>query len=225
MQKKTPKFVAYFRVSTKRQGESGLGLEAQRDVVTRYVRNGLIIAEYTEVESGKRCNRPELAKAIDHCKLTGATLIVGKWDRLARDVAFTSNLMKSGIDLVAADNPHANKLTLHILAAVAEHEGEIISERIKGALAAARARGTKLGGIRAGAHRFDRTDVERSTALRRATADDHARRVLPVIAAIRNGRDIPLRELAAELNARGVAAPRGGEWQVGTVWRVLRRAA
>lgn len=223
MQKKSQKFVAYFRVSTKRQGESGLGLEAQRDVVKRYVRDSHIIAEYTEVESGKRCNRPELAKAIDHCKLTGATLIVGKWDRLARDVAFTSNLMKSGVDLVAADNPHANKLTLHILAAVAEHEGEIISERIRAALKAAKARGTQLGGVREGMHSFGKADVDKSAAVRRASSAEHARRVLPVIAArMRSGKT--LREMAAELNSLGVSTPRGGEWKPGTVWRILKAA-
>jgi len=223
MQKKTPKFVAYFRVSTKRQGESGLGLDAQRDAVVRYARDCPIVAEYTEVESGKRCNRPELAKAIDHCKLTGATLIVGKWDRLARDVAFTSNLMRSGIDLVAADNPHATKLTLHILAAVAEHEGEMISVRIRDALKAAKARGTKLGGVREGMHAFDKADVDKSASVRRAASQDHAARVLPVIDAI--GRDLPLRVIAEGLNARGVATPRGGAWQAGTVWRLLRAAA
>lgn len=226
MQKKARKFVAYFRVSTKRQGESGLGLDAQREAIARCVRDGVIVAEFTEIESGKRCNRPELGKAIEHCRLTGATLIVGKWDRLARDLAFTATLMRSNIELVAADNPHASRLTLHILAAVAEHEGEMISTRIREALAAAKARGRALGGARAGMHRFDRGDMDRSAAVRRGAADEHARRVLPVIEEIRGDRvDVSLQELADGLNVRGVAAPRGGAWAPTTVWRALKRAA
>lgn len=225
MKSRSRKFVAYFRVSTKRQGESGLGLDAQRDAIARHVRNDLIVAEFTEVESGKRCNRPELTKAIDHCRLTGATLIVGKWDRLARDMAFTATLMRSDIELVAADNPHATRLTLHILAAVAEHEGEMISTRIREALGAAKTRGVRLGGARPGMRHFDKVDVERSVAVRQAAAQAHAARVMPVIEQMRATGTASLRELADGLNAAGVTSPRGHSWAPTTVARVLKRAA
>src|SRR5262245_61248913 len=142
--------IAYYRVSTKRQGESGLGLEAQQAAVAAYARqtgNG-IKASYREIESGKRDDRPVLARAMSHAKRTKGRLVVAKLDRLARNVAFTSALMQSGIDFVACDNPNANKLTIHILAAVAEDERERISERTKQALAAAKARGVLLGSAR-----------------------------------------------------------------------------
>jgi len=142
--------IAYYRVSSKRQGRSGLGLEAQQAAVAAYARQhgAKVLASYTEVESGKRSDRPELAKAIAHAKRARATLVVAKLDRLARNVAFTSKLMDSGVDFVCCDNPHATRLTIHILAAVAEDEARRISERTKAALAAAKRRGTKLGASR-----------------------------------------------------------------------------
>lgn len=140
--------ITYYRVSSKRQGRSGLGLEAQEADADAYARQhgGKLLASYTEVETGKRADRPELAKAIAHAKRARATLVVAKLDRLARNVAFTSKLMDSGVDFVCCDNPHANRLTIHILAAVAEDEARRISERTKAALKAAKRRGTKLGG-------------------------------------------------------------------------------
>jgi len=144
------KFVAYYRVSTDQQGASGLGLEAQRSAVATYLDGGpwRLVAEHTEVESGKRADRPELAKALLACRKHKAKLIIAKLDRLSRNLAFIATLMDSGVEFVAVDNPHANKLTIHILAAVAQHEREAISERTKAALAAAKARGKKLGGPR-----------------------------------------------------------------------------
>ena len=135
--------IAYFRVSTDRQGKSGLGLEAQRESVNRYLESvgWNLIGEYVEVESGKRKNRPQLAAALQACKKEKATLLIAKLDRLARNVHFISGLMESRVDFVAADNPHANKLMIHLLAAFAEHEREQISQRTKEALAAAKARG------------------------------------------------------------------------------------
>jgi DNA invertase Pin-like site-specific DNA recombinase len=144
-------FVAYYRVSTAEQGRSGLGLEAQQQAVRAYLDGGSwsLLAEYTEVESGKLRDRPQLAAAIAHCRLTGATLVIAKLDRLSRNLAFLAQMMDGDIAFVAVDNPHATRFTVHILAAVAEHEAAQISARTKAALAAAKARGTRLGGWRA----------------------------------------------------------------------------
>src|SRR6478672_8252942 len=144
--------IGYLRVSTKGQGESGLGIEAQRAAVEAHAKSqgATVAAWYTEVESGKRSDRPELGKALAHARRSKATLVVAKLDRLARNVAFLSALMESKVAFLACDNPYANDLTLHILAAVAEAEVKAISARTKAALAAAKARGTKLGSARSG---------------------------------------------------------------------------
>src|SRR5215813_5790846 len=141
------KFIAYYRVSTDKQGRSGLGLEAQRKAVTDYLDGGSweLIGEYTEVESGKRSDRPELAKAIAFAKKHRARLVIAKLDRLSRNVAFISALMERKVDFIAVDNPHATKFNLHILAAVAEFERDAISKRTREALAAAKAKGKILG--------------------------------------------------------------------------------
>jgi DNA invertase Pin-like site-specific DNA recombinase len=145
-----PRFVAYFRVSTDKQGASGLGLEAQRSAVARHVagQEGVIVAEFEEIESGKKNDRPQIAAALAACRVRRACLVIAKLDRLARNVFFISSLMESGVDFVACDNPHATKLTIQILAAVAEHEREQISQRTIAALKAAKARGVKLGNPR-----------------------------------------------------------------------------
>ena len=148
MQAKTAQFVAYYRVSTDRQGRSGLGLEAQREAVQRHLASvgGTLIAEHTEIETGKRNDRPELQKALTACRRRrGTRLVIAKLDRLSRNVAFIATMMDSNVEFIAVDNPHATRLTLHILAAVAEHEREMISIRTKAALAAAKARGKRLG--------------------------------------------------------------------------------
>src|SRR5437763_15286791 len=140
--------IGYLRVSTKGQGESGLGLDAQRAAVESYAKQigATLTATYTEVESGKLADRPELAKALAHARRSKGTLVVAKLDRLARNVAFLSALMDTKVPFVACDNPHANRLTVHILAAVAEAEAAAISQRTKAALTAYKARGGKLGG-------------------------------------------------------------------------------
>ena len=144
--------IAYYRVSTAKQGQSGLGLDGQKAAVEAYAKQtgARILASYREVESGKLADRPELARALAHAKRSRATVVVAKLDRLARNVAFLSALMRSGVDFIACDNPHANKLTIHILAAVAEDEAERISARTKAALQAAKARGVQLGSARPG---------------------------------------------------------------------------
>jgi DNA invertase Pin-like site-specific DNA recombinase len=213
------KFVAYYRVSTDQQGASGLGLEAQRSAVTTYLDGGpwRLVAEHTEVESGKRADRPELAKALAACRKHKAKLIIAKLDRLSRNLAFIATLMDSGVEFIAVDNPHANKLTIHILAAVAQHEREAISERTKAALAAAKARGKKLGGPRLAAAR------KASVKARSEAADAFAANVRPIIKEIQNSGVSSLRGVAKALNARGVRTPRGGEWTAAQVSNVLER--
>src|SRR5581483_7442988 len=144
------KFVTYLRVSTQRQGSSGLGLAAQRDAVAAYLKGGhwSLVQEIVEIESGKRADRPALSSALSLCRVHNAKLLVAKLDRLARNVAFISALMEAGVEFEAVDLPQANKLTVHIMAAMAEHEAAAISTRTKAALKAAKARGRKLGGRR-----------------------------------------------------------------------------
>jgi DNA invertase Pin-like site-specific DNA recombinase len=208
-------YVAYYRVSTDRQGESGLGLEAQRAAVARYTLGASLLAEFQEIESGKsHTNRPQLAAALELCKKRGATLVIAKLDRLARDVFFISGLMKGGVEFVAVDMPHANRLTVHILAAVAEHEREAISQRTKAALGAAKARGTKLGNPRW------------QTSLARARA---SRKIVPLapelvqqIAAYR-AEGWTLRKIAGHLERIGVPTPRGRRWHPETICSAIRR--
>src|SRR5713226_8632785 len=182
----TGKFIAYLRVSTDKQGQSGLGIEAQRKAVTDYLDGGnwQLLAEHVEVESGKRSDRPQLQAALAHAKATGATIVIAKLDRLARNVAFISNLMESGVDFVAADMPMANRLTVHVLAAVAEHEQEMISQRTKAALAAAKVRGVKLGNPN-GARALRGLGNAHAIVGAKAKADTHMARVVPVIETIR----------------------------------------
>lgn len=221
------RFVAYYRVSTERQGRSGLGIEAQKEAVTRYLNGGAweLVAEVVEVESGKKNDRPRLAEALALCRIHNATLIIAKLDRLARNVAFIANLMEAGVEFTACDFPQANRLTIHVLAAVAEHEREMISKRTKEALAAAKARGKVLGGHRPGA--LPNADEARTKGreVRTAKADKRAGDLLPVIEAIKADGACSLRDIAAELNRRGITTARGGEWSAVQVKRVMDRAA
>lgn len=214
------RFVAYYRVSTKHQGASGLGLEAQQATVSRHllVTPDAHITEFVEVESGKRKDRPELEKALTLCRQTGATLIIAKLDRLARNVAFVSALMDSGIDFIACDNPTANRLTLHILAAVAEDEAHRISERTKAALAAAIARGTKLGGDRG--YRPSGKPIAALSALKK-NADTFAKSLQPTISELQNTGIVSFNELAKELNERGIRTARGGTWHASSVRNIV----
>lgn len=219
------RFVAYYRVSTKRQGESGLGLEAQREAVQRFIGGAQLVAEHQEVESGGRADRPALEAALRDCRIHGATLIIAKLDRLARSVAFISRLQEDGVPFVAVDLPHANNFTVQIMAAVAEHERKLIGERTRAALQAARARGVRLGGRRAG-HRIEdhaERGRQRSAEVRTARADALASDRSEVVARIRAEGVTSLQGIARELNARSIPAPRGGTWSAGQVRRVLLR--
>lgn len=222
------KFVSYLRVSTARQGASGLGLEAQREAVSRYLNGGswTLVKEVVEVESGKRNDRPAIAEAVRLCRIHRATLVIAKLDRLARNVLFISQLMESGVQFIAVDNPSANELTVHILAAVAQSEAKAISERTKAALAAARARGRKLGGLRGPAAEFAalcRKGSAAGAAVRAAKAAKRIEDLSPVIEHICAEGSTSLRAIAAELNARGIETPRGRKWYPVQVQRVLRK--
>jgi DNA invertase Pin-like site-specific DNA recombinase len=218
------RFVAYYRVSTDKQGKSGLGLEAQREAVTNYLNGGpwTLVGEFTEVESGKRDDRPELEKALAACKRQKAKLIIAKLDRLGRNLAFIAALMESGVEFVAVDNPHANKLTVHILAAVAQHEREMISERTKAALAAAKRRGTRLGNPNLP------KAAKRGVAVLKANARRFADNVRPIIEEIMRAGATSHNAIAAELNKRNVKTARGGTWthvQVGAILHPFEASA
>ncbi|KAB0268500.1 resolvase [Microvirga brassicacearum] len=219
------KFIAYYRVSTAKQGRSGLGLEAQKESV-RTFRNGenwQLVDEIIEVESGKRSDRPKLAEALRLCRLHGATLIIAKLDRLARNVAFISNLMESGVEFTACDFPQANRLTVHILAAVAEHEAKMISDRTRGALAAAKARGVKLGGDRGNLPAVARQGAEASVIVRVRAALERSCDLAPIIAELKAGGSVSFRQIASSLNARGICTARGCNWNAVQVQRVIHR--
>jgi DNA invertase Pin-like site-specific DNA recombinase len=219
------RYVAYLRVSTERQGQSGLGLEAQREAITHWLNGGRwqLVAEHVEVESGKNNNRPQLAEALAACKRHRAKLIIAKLDRLARNVHFISGLMESGVEFVAVDNPHANRLTVHILAAVAEHEREMISERTKAALAAAKARGVKLGGDRG--RTITREMINAGNAAKVAQARARAADLAPTIKELQTAGYESLRAIATGLEERGIPAARGGKWSAVQVSRLLEAAA
>lgn len=208
------KYIAYYRVSTDRQGRSGLGIEAQRAAVSRHTQGGELVAEYTETESGGRSDRAELSAALGHCRRAGAVLVIAKLDRLARSVHFISGLMESGVEFVACDNPHASKLMLHMLAAFAEHEREQISQRTKEALAAAKARGVELGN----------PELDELNERHRLEADEFARSMVPIIEELQGEGITSQRAIAEALNRREIPTATGnGRWHQRTVHALLQR--
>lgn len=212
-------FIAYYRVSTAKQGKSGLGLEAQREAVRAFLNGGswTLPAEFTEVESGKRNDRPELAKALQACRVYGARLVIAKLDRLSRDAHFLLGLEKAGVDFVAADMPMANRLTVGIMAMVADEERRMISARTKAALAAAKARGTKLGGNRGSVLSASARKKGRATQMARAR--ERASDLAPLLEAIRGEGITSLRGIALALSQRGVPTARGN-----TTWTAMQVA-
>lgn len=213
-------YVAYCRVSTARQGKSGLGLEAQQAAVKRYAEErGKVLCEFIEVESGKVKERPQLAAALTHCRKHKATLLIAKLDRLSRNVAFIATLMEGKVPIVAVDNPTAGEFTLHILSAVAQQESKMISARTKDALAAAKARGVKLGGWRGHPISINATATLRSNANARA-AD-----VMPAIRKAQAEGITTYKGIAKALNEEGVPTARESTWRAAQVRRVIARAA
>jgi DNA invertase Pin-like site-specific DNA recombinase len=228
------RFISYLRVSTAKQGASGLGLEAQREAISRYLNGGqwTLAAEHVEVESGKNNARPALAAALKACRLTGATLVIAKLDRLSRNVAFLAALMDSGVEFVAADNPNATRFTSHILSAVAEHEAAMISARTKAALAAAKARGKVLGGHRATLRLQAGEEVRRPNtyvpdtgkahAAIQERADGFVRQVGPIVRELREA-GLSLRQIGQRLTEQGIRTARDGVWSADAVKAVLDR--
>ena len=216
-------FVLYLRVSTDRQAASGLGIEAQRAAVTAFLGRGgaRVVGEFVEAESGKSADRPKLIEALRTCRLYGARLLIAKLDRLSRDAHFLLGLEKAGVDFIAADMPNANRLTVGIMAMVAEEERRMISARTKAALAAAKARGTKLGGDRGTTVTAEAR--AQSARVRAARADQRAAELAPLIAEIRGEGATTPRQIAAALNLRGVPTAQGCTWSPIQVSRVLAR--
>lgn len=219
---KTACFVTYRRVSTSEQGRSGLGLEAQQrdlDLYLGTVPDATVLADVVEVVSGGKgeSDRPELAKALALCRREKATLLVAKLDRLSRNVAFVANLLEDKtVNFKVAQLPRASRFELHLWAALAEQEREFVSQRTKAALAAAKARGVKLGGARPHLPEHNRRRNER--------AQRHAEGVATLVLGLRD-RGATLRETAEALNGAGLTAPRGGTWAPNQVKRVLERLA
>lgn len=213
-------FVTYYRVSTIRQGASGLGLEAQRQAVSKYLteRVKTTIDEFVEVESGKGSNalekRPQLRLALEMCKKTGATLLIAKLDRLARNVHFVSGLLETGVDFVAADMPNANKVMIQMYAVMSEWERDQISERTKAALAAAKARGIVLGAT-------GPANLKSCNDQRQQKAREFRERLRPVFDGMA-AQGLSRRGMVARLNDLGIKAPMGGTWSLGQVQRLIR---
>lgn len=208
------RFVAYYRVSTVKQGQSGLGLDAQRSAVENYLNGGnwQLVGDFVEIESGKRKIRPQLDAALAICKKQKATLIIAKLDRLARNLHFISGLLEAGVEFLAVDNPTANRLTVQILAAVAEEEARAISARTKAALASAKARGVLLGkhGSKLGGENRQR-------------AQSNALGLQDTIKEIQSEGIVAVRDIATTLNDRGIATPNGKRWHSTSVFRLLKR--
>jgi DNA invertase Pin-like site-specific DNA recombinase len=214
---------ATLRVSTDRQGKSGLGIEAQRNAVAEYLDGGKwsLVKEFVEVESGKNTDRPKLAEAIKACRVYGARLVIAKLDRLSRDAHFLLGLEKAGVDFVCADMPNANQLTVRIMAIIAEEEREMISKRTKAALAAAKKRGKKLGGYRGVAP--SKKDRAMAVEAVQARADAKAADLAPIIKELQAAGKTTLRAIAAGLTEQGIPTARGGKWSSAQVMRMLER--
>lgn len=215
------KFIAYYRVSTQKQGRSGLGLEAQQQAVRSYLNGGdwSLIGEFVEVESGKDDDRPQLQEALKLARLTNSVLIVAKLDRLSRNLHFLTSLQRAGVRFLCADNPQANELTINLLSVLAEHERKLISERTRSALQAAKARGQKLGNPHLDECR--NTDLSRANIERSRQSQAFAHDLAGIIQSIQSGGVSGLSAIARELNARNITTRRGSRWSPAQVARVM----
>jgi DNA invertase Pin-like site-specific DNA recombinase len=221
------RYVAYYRVSTGQQRESGLGLASQGEQVRDYViaNSGRLVGEFSETASGRRNDRPQLALALTTCRIMGAILVIARLDRLSRNTAMIARLMESGVDFVAADFPHANRFTIHVLAAVAEYESKIQSERMKAVLAAIKERGGKVGNTKRGpTRRFPPGCQQASVEARRERAEARRRDIAPLVwKSIAEGKSH--RVIANEFNETGVSLTRRSKWKKHAIWRIAKLTA
>lgn len=222
---KETKYVAYLRVSTQKQGYSGLGLEAQKEIIQNYLKDIQPIAEYVEVESGRKTDkgRPQLRAALSHCRKDGATLIVAKLDRLVRNVSFLSSLLENDVEIIFCDFPQANKMVLHILAAISQYEAELIATRTRQALAAKKARGFTLGNPE---HLMDKHNEAISNSNRtnreKAKSNPNNKRAVAMLKILVE-RGYSLRQMSSTLNDEGFTTSRGCKFRPSTVSILIRR--
>lgn len=217
------KYVSYLRVSTQKQGHSGLGLEAQREIIRNYLHEKTPISEFIEVESGRKKDRPKLKEALDLCRKTGATLIVAKLDRLARNVCFLSSLLETDVEIIFCDFPQANKMVLHILSAISQYEAELTASRTKSALAAKRARGFKLGNPE---HLLDKHQqaIQNSIMTCKSKADNNPnnKRAVAMLRTLVK-EEHSLKEMADILNREGFVTSKGACFSKATVYKLIKR--
>lgn len=216
------KYVIYYRVSTKKQGLSGLGLEAQKTIVENYIKNSTVIAEFTEIETGKSANRPQLNKALECCKLHNAILLVAKLDRLARNLHFITSLQNANIDFLACDLPTANRLTIHIIAAIAENEALLISQRTKQALAEKKKQGVKLGNPKNNGLTLE--NISKGCAIRKenALSNEANKKAGTLITTMRKGGS-KWSEIVQQLNDNGFRTRRGYNFDITAIKRLYNR--
>ena len=216
-------YVAYLRVSTQKQGYSGLGLEAQREIIQKYLCGKNPIAEYVEIESGRKKDRPKLKEALTLCRKDGAALIVAKLDRLARSVSFLSNLLESGVEILFCDFPQANKMMLHILSAISQYEAELIATRTKSALKAKKARGYKLGNPE---HLLDKHEQAIQNSIRtckeKADNNPNNKRAVAILRTLVKEKHT-LQEIADILNKEGFVTSQGCSFSKSTVYKLIKR--
>jgi DNA invertase Pin-like site-specific DNA recombinase len=219
------RYVAYYRVSTGQQGRFGFSVEAQRAALQDYFASnpGVVVAEFSETMSGRRNERPALGKALSLCRIARATLVIARLDRLSRNVEMIARLTESGLEFVAADFPHANRFTIHILAAVAEYESRLNSERVKEAIAARRARGATIGSpAYNGVRRFPPGCQRASVLARKARSEARARDLAPLVwKAVAEGKSMSV--IAEEFNESGIVPPRRVPWSKNSIWRIARQ--
>lgn len=217
------KYVAYLRVSTQKQGYSGLGLEAQREIIHNYLHDTIPISEYVEVESGRKSNRPKLKEALSQCRKEGAILIVAKLDRLARSVSFLSSLLESDVEIVFCDFPQANKMVLHIISAISQYEAELTAARTKAALQAKKARGFKLGNPE---HLLDKHEeaIQNSIKTCKAKADSNPnnKRAIALLRTLVK-EEHTYQEMAEILNRERFVSSHGCSFTKSTVYKLIKR--
>ncbi|MBG9213213.1 MULTISPECIES: recombinase family protein [Bacteroidaceae] len=216
-------YIAYLRQSTTKQEKSGLGIEAQRSIIHSFVKEGLIIAEFVETESGKKSDRPKLQEALALCRKTNSILIVAKLDRLSRNVAFTSKLLESDVEITFCDFPQANRLILHIISSIAEYEANLISQRTRQSLKAKKERGVKLGKSENLMNKHDEA-IAHSNQTNRIKAQNNAnnmRAVALLRSMIKEG--LTISQMTKQLNEQGFVSSKGCKFQIVQVQRLIQR--